>query len=74
MRNLLQRRRELRGPKADATDGAGIATGAGGVVAADTGRAGTEAATMAVDAEADGRSRCWFPIGSCSRSSNELRE
>ena len=52
--------------KAGGTDVAAIAIGAGGAVAAaDAGRAaGTEAATTAVVAEADGRSCCWFLVAS----------
>lgn len=69
MGKLRRRRRALQrhGPKAHATDVAAIATGAGGagvVAAADAGQAaGTEAATTEGDAEADGKSSCWFLVG-----------
>lgn len=57
MRNLLRRRLALHGPKVDATDGAAIAIGVGGAVAADAGPAAvdTEARTTVGDAAADGR-------------------
>lgn len=72
MGKLRRRRRALQhGPKEHTTDVAAIAIGAGGagvgvaVAAGDAGQvAGTEAATTVVDAEADGRSSCWFLVGS----------